>query len=202
MLTQDRLSWRQSSSLWMTVLLRLPNSSRFLMTVVRSWRGSRSLITVVRSRSRSRYSCDSPTVTPAPTGPARTPISSANAGDAIAVTMAAANRYFLMTSLLLEWRCGEERRVRHSVPISIRVQMLTRRCGNNAAGTSLNRHSPAWRNAHVPSVELPDLMAHVLINRRTFHEAIAALPRQCGELRAACRARRRRADLQPLQAHG
>ena len=55
----------------MTVLLRLPISSSFLITVVRS-RGSRSLIMVVRFRSR--YSWLSPTVTPAPTGPTRTPI--------------------------------------------------------------------------------------------------------------------------------
>src|SRR6202790_742539 len=56
----------------MVVLLSTPSSRSFLMTVSRS-RGSCSLMTVVRSRSRSlslsRW--PSPTVTPAPTGPAR-----------------------------------------------------------------------------------------------------------------------------------
>src|ERR1700728_658485 len=83
----------------MTVLLRSPLASSFLITVVES-RGSRSLITVVRSRSRSRSrSWTSPTLTPAPTGPTRTPTSSANAGAAITPMTAATNKDFLMSIL-------------------------------------------------------------------------------------------------------
>src|ERR1700733_8578974 len=73
----------------MTVFSRFPSLSSFLITVLLS-AGSRSLTTV--------RSCVSPTVTPAPTGPARTPTSSANAGAEIAQTTPAANRYFFMTS--------------------------------------------------------------------------------------------------------
>src|SRR5690348_14896579 len=51
---------------------------------------------VVRLRSTGRYSWDSPTVTPAPTGPTRTPTSSASAGAASAPIRAAATRYFFM----------------------------------------------------------------------------------------------------------
>src|SRR5438132_10939722 len=38
--------------------------------------------------------------------------------------------------------------------------------------------------------------------RSICHEAIPAIPEQCGELRRACRARQGRADLQALQADG
>src|SRR3974390_477169 len=78
----------------MTVLLRVPSSCSLLMTVVRSL-GSRSLITVVRSRSRSRSGA-CPTVTPAPTGPTRTPTSSSAIAGVATARIAATKRYFFI----------------------------------------------------------------------------------------------------------
>src|SRR6185437_13244775 len=80
----------------MMVLLSTPSPCSFLIIVVRSSSQGRSLITVVLSRSWSRYPGDCPTVTPAPTGPTRTPTSSANAGVAISAT--ATIRYFMLSS--------------------------------------------------------------------------------------------------------